>query len=107
MQYYYLSDIDVYYGVPQARFIYLSNGSWIRSVNLPPRCRNYNLHAGHVVYLTDYRGTRPYAYHKRHKVKYFTRHPERVVAYREVKYHKHHDRRNGKNRGHGNGKKDH
>ena len=69
-QYYYLPEIDSYYDVPAGRFIYLHNGRWIRSEKLPVRYKNYNLHKGKVVYLTDYRGNAPYKYHKGHKVKY-------------------------------------
>ena len=30
-QYYYLPEIDTYYDVPSERFIYVSQGNWIRS----------------------------------------------------------------------------
>lgn len=70
VQYYYLPDIDAYYDVPSARFIYIKNGSWIRSSTLPYRYRNYKLKGGNVVFLSDYRGRSPYAYHNNHKMKY-------------------------------------
>lgn len=69
-QYYYLPDIDAYYDVPTANFIYVKNGRWFRSTALPYRYRNYNLRGGNVVYLTDYRGNSPYMYHKNHREKY-------------------------------------
>ena len=81
-QYYYLPDIDTYYDVPSERFIYISNGKWIRSTVLPVRYKSYNLNSGRVVYLTDYRGKSPYVYHKKHKVKYVTtsyKQPKKVV----------------------------
>ena len=81
-QYYYLPEIDTYYDVPSERFIYISNGKWIRSTVLPVRYRSYNLNSGRVVYLTDYRGKSPYTYHKKHKVKYVTtvyREPNEVI----------------------------
>lgn len=96
-QYYYLPEIDTYYDVPAERFIYVSNGNWIRSERLPVRYRNYNLRGGKVIYLTDYRGNSPYVYHKQHKVKYVTtvyREPNKVVYVKG----------NGKGKGHGNGK---
>jgi hypothetical protein len=71
-QYYYLPEIDAYYDVPSSRFIYVNNGNWIRSSNLPYRYRNYNLQSGKVVYLTDYKGSKPYVYHKKHKTQYVT-----------------------------------
>jgi len=70
-QYYYLPDIDTYYDVPTSRFIYMNNGVWIRSKNLPNRYKSYNLRGGRVIYLTDYRGNSPYKFHKNHKVKYY------------------------------------
>ena len=69
-QYYFLPDIDTYYDVPSARFIYLKNGAWVRTASLPYRYRNYKLRGSNVVYLTDYRGNAPYSYHKNHKNKY-------------------------------------
>lgn len=101
VQYYYLPEVDAYYDVPAERFIYISNGGWVRSERLPARYSGYNLRGGRVVYLTDYRGNTPYVYHKKHKVKYVTtryRQPERVV------YVKKHDGR-GKHKGHGKGRK--
>ena len=69
-QYYYLPDIETYYDVPAQRYIYLRNGSWVRTAALPVRYRGYDLYKGHTVYLTDYRGNSPYTYYKQHKVKY-------------------------------------
>ena len=90
-QYYYLPEIDTYYDVPSERFIYISNGKWIRSTVLPVRYKSYNLNSGRVVYLTDYRGKSPYVYHKKHKVKYVTtvyREPKRVIYVDNHKKHK-------------------
>lgn len=69
-QYYYLPEIDTYYDVPSARFIYLNNGAWVRTKNIPPRYGNYKLKGSKIIYLTDYRGNTPYKFHKAHKVKY-------------------------------------
>jgi len=107
VQYYYLPEIDAYYDVPAERFIYISNGGWIRSERLPARYSGYNLRGGKVVYLTDYRGNSPYVYHKSHKVKYVTtryREPNRVVY---VKGHSDNGNHKGKGHGgeHGKGKK--
>ena len=110
-QYYYLPDIDAYYDVPSARFIYLKNGGWIRSAALPYQYRNYNLRGGNVVYLTDYRGKSPYTYYKNHKIKY-----GKKIKYKEVSlkkednYEEKHDRSNNddyknKDKGHGKGHK--
>lgn len=70
VHFYYLPDIEVYYDVPARNYIYLSNGRWIRSASLPGIYRGYDLRRGRTVYLTDYRGDRPYSYYKTHRVKY-------------------------------------
>lgn len=90
-QYYYLPEIDTYYDVPQRKYIYLSNNTWVRSNALPSRHRNYNLKGGKVVYITDYRGNSPYIHHKKHKTKYY--HPS--------------NNGNHKSKGKGHGKKHH
>lgn len=99
-QYYYLPEIDSYYDVPAERFIYIKNGTWVRSERLPARYSNYNLRGGKVIYLTDYRGNAPYSYHKKHKVKYVTtRYRQNNVVIVKSK----HD--NGNHNGHNKGKR--
>lgn len=71
-QYYYLPEIDAYYDVPLARFIYLDNAKWVKSKKLPIRFKNYDLSKAQIVYLTDYKGKKPYKYHNKHKAKYQT-----------------------------------
>ena len=70
-EYYYLPDINSYYDIQQSQFIYLRNGSWIRSVSLPRQYRSYDLNTGYVVVLNDYHGRNPYKNFKNHKVKYY------------------------------------
>jgi hypothetical protein len=103
-QYYYLPEVDAYYDVPAARFIYVNNGNWIRSERLPKRFNGYNLRSGKVVYLTDYRGNSPYVYHKKHKVKYYSpkyKNTNRAV-YAKSKGNKQNNQ--GKNKGKGKNK---
>jgi hypothetical protein len=71
VSYYYLPDVQSYYDIHAQQFIFLSNGVWIRSHNLPNRYRNYNLYNGYKVVLNDYHGSRPYGHYKQHKVKYY------------------------------------
>jgi hypothetical protein len=70
VKYYYLPDIETYYDVPAKNYIYLSNGTWVRTTVLPASYKEYNLANSHPVYLTDYRGNTPYVLYKEHKVKY-------------------------------------
>lgn len=71
MQYYYLPDIQVYYDIRLAEFIYYGQNKWIRAKRLPSYCRNYDLYNGYKVVLTNYRGKTPYVYFNSHKVKYY------------------------------------
>lgn len=71
VNYYYLPDIQAYYDIRATQFIFLSNGVWIRSSNLPRQYRNYNLDRGYKVVLNDYHGSRPYANYRYHRVKYY------------------------------------
>lgn len=70
-EYYFLPDINSYYDIRQSQFIYLNNGTWIRTKVLPRRYRSYNLNTGYIVVLNDYVGRNPYSNYKSHKVKYF------------------------------------
>lgn len=70
VQYYYLPDVEAYYDVPSARFIYFDGVTWIRRAHLPSRYRSYDLYNGYKVVMTDYRGNEPYAHFKDHKIKY-------------------------------------
>ncbi len=69
--FYYIPDIEAYYDVRATQFIYFGDGRWVRSRTLPYRYRNFDLYRGYKVVLTDYRGSRPYANFKTHKIKYY------------------------------------
>ena len=70
--YYYLPEIDTYYDVPAQQFIYLNNSSiWVKSKRLPASQKAYNLKNGKIIYLTEYKGKKPYLHHKSHKAKYY------------------------------------
>jgi hypothetical protein len=83
VQYYYLPDIETYYYVPTRQFIYLSNGRWTFSYNLPRWHRYYDLHSGYKVVVN-----RPNAY------RYYDQHR---VQYKKNKHHNNNNR--GKKRG--------
>src|SRR6187402_2405502 len=71
VEYYYLPDIQVYYDIRLAQYIYFGKGRWNRSRYLPRHCRNYDLNHGYKVVLTDYHGHSPYTHFHNHKVKYY------------------------------------
>lgn len=60
VRFYYLPDIQVYYDVEDAVFIYPSHGRWIRAAHLPASYGSFNLYTGYKVVLKDYHGERPY-----------------------------------------------
>ena len=74
VRYYYLPDVEAYYDIPSAMFIYQSGGVWVHRAYLPPRYRHYDLYHGHKVVITDYHGNAPYAH-------YYNSHREYVRGY--------------------------
>ena len=70
VQYYYLPDVEAYYDVPTANFIYLERGTWVHRTYLPTRYRNYDLYGGYKVVMNDYHGNRPYTHFNDYRVKY-------------------------------------
>lgn len=70
VQYYYLPDVEAYYDVPSAMFIFYEGGIWIHRAHLPHRYRHYDLYNGYKVILTDYHGNSPYHNHNIYKNKY-------------------------------------
>ena len=110
VDYYYLPDVQSYYDIKARQFIYLGDGQWVRSRNLPARYRNYNLYNGYKVVLNDYHGSSPYTHFKSHKVKYFKGYkgkPQKTIgSYHNNKPKQYKTVGNGNN-GHGNGNKGH
>jgi hypothetical protein len=109
VEFYYLPDIEVYYDIRAAQYIYFGNGKWIRTRNLPNHCRNYDLYHGYKVVLTDYHGHTPYTHFHNHKVKYYKGYkgkPQKSRGEYKVHYdhddnhdnhgHDHHDKHEGK-----------
>jgi hypothetical protein len=64
VDFYYLPDIQAYYDIRACEFVYFGSGHWVRSRNLPPQYRNYDLHRGQKIVLNGYHGNRPYDYYK-------------------------------------------
>lgn len=120
VDYYYLPDVQSYYDIKARQFIYLGDGRWIRSRNLPTQYRNYDLYNGYKVVLNDYHGSKPYSNFKNHKVKYFKGYkgsPQKTIGNRKVVVRKasynhgnkgndHHNKGKGNN-GHEKGNKGH
>ena len=62
VDYYYLPEIESYYSVADRQYIYLNNGRWITSRNLPDRYRNYDLYKGYKIVMNT---PKPYLSHSR------------------------------------------
>lgn len=105
VNYYYLPDIQAYYDIRATQFIFLSNGVWIRSSNLPRQYRNYDLNRGYKVVLNDYHGSRPYVNYRYDRVKYYKGYKGKPQQSLGNRYHKNDNHGNYNNNGnHGNGK---
>lgn len=104
VDYYYIPDIQSYYDVRTTQFIYLNGGNWIRSRQLPPQYRNYDLNRGYKVVLNDYHGTKPYSQFKYHKQKYHKGYgkPQQSIGYRDNKPGNNANNHKQGNQGHGN-----
>ena len=71
VRYYYLPDVEAYYDIQNAMFIYDGgSGIWIHRAHLPFQYRNYDLYGGYKVVMVDYWGNYPYSHHKEYKIKY-------------------------------------
>jgi hypothetical protein len=69
IRYYYMPDIETYYDVTGRNFIYLNNGAWIYSNELPPMYRSYDLYNGYVVVLNR-NVYQPWRYHQNYTSSY-------------------------------------
>jgi hypothetical protein len=62
VRYYYLPEVEAYYDIPSAMFIYMDNGAWVHRHRLPGRYRDYDLYHGRKIVVNDYRGNSPYTH---------------------------------------------
>jgi len=53
VDFYYLPDINVYYDVTKAQYIYLNGSQWIYGRNLPARYRNFDLYNSYKVVVNE------------------------------------------------------
>lgn len=70
VRFYYLPDIETYYDIQTATFIFIERGIWIRRGYLPFRYRDYDLYSGYKVIVPGYCGPNPHYYYKYHRTKY-------------------------------------
>lgn len=102
-KYYYIPDVEAYYDINNARFIYLNRGVWIHRTYLPTRYRNYDLYNGYKVVMVDYHGNNPQSMHKSYKVKYakgYRGKPQHAIHNKQVNHS--YKKNNSKNTSHQN-----
>ncbi len=70
VRYYYLPDVQAYYDIQTAMFIYYEGGVWIHRNYLPTRYSNYDLYSGYKVVMINYYGNTPYVNYNAYKTNY-------------------------------------
>jgi len=113
VEYYYLPDIEVYYNVPQHRFICWDGVRWISRSSLPSRYRGYDLYTSYKVVVNE---REPYRNNQMYKEKYSSNRDRQVQQpirdSRDTKYfvnkkhpeHKNWVKQQKQNKGKGNNK---
>lgn len=106
VDYYYLPDVDVYYSVPERRFIYLDGGRWVFAASLPTRFGSINLYTVPKIVINE---PRPYLRADVYRVKYKGWKGPRQIVIRDSddeRYRNHPGRAvgHGKDKGKGKGK---
>jgi hypothetical protein len=67
VEFYYIPDIDAYYHVPGAQYIYLVKKKWVLVKDIPERFKDFNFYSAHKVVINE---PKPYMNYKANKVKY-------------------------------------
>ena len=67
VEYYYIPDIDAYYNVPGAQYIYLEKKHWITVKDLPLRFKNFNFYSAHKIVMNE---PKPYMNYRANKLKF-------------------------------------
>lgn len=70
VSYYYLPEIEAYYDVNSAVFIYNGPRGWVRTTYLPEYCRDYVVNRGYRV-AVSYRGRSPYVNFNSDRQRYY------------------------------------
>ena len=93
--FYYFPEIDVYYNIPQRRFVYLDRGHWIYVNELPRAYRGFDLYRGHKIVINDPNPfVRPHYYRERYGRQYTAYRPPVVIVDRRRGYERDNDHRN-------------
>jgi hypothetical protein len=86
-EYYYLPDIDVFYHIPMHQYIFMQNGRWIFSTNLPRQYRDFDLYSSYKVVVNQRNPYLNARYYRTQYSSYKGRHDQGVIRNsRERKY---------------------
>jgi hypothetical protein len=87
VDFYYLPDINVYYDVVRAQYVYQNGSQWIYAQNLPSRYRNFDIYNSYKVVVNE---ARPYLNNKVYAAryaKYKGQHNQQIIRdSRDTKY---------------------
>lgn len=67
VDFYYLPDINVYYDVARAQYVYPNGNQWVYGQNLPARYRNFDIYNSYKVVVNE---ARPYLRNNVYAAKY-------------------------------------
>lgn len=85
-RYYYLPDIESYYDIRNRNFVYMKDGSWVKTNDLPANYSDYDLYSGYKVVLTD--DAEPFSNYEKTKMKYakgYKGDPQKTVKVKQKK----------------------
>lgn len=85
-KYYYIPDIETYYDVRSGQYVYLNEGKWVRTKELPVIYKDYDLYDGYKVVIED--DKEPYADFDAMKIKYakgFKGDPQKTYKIKKTK----------------------
>lgn len=95
--YYYLPDIDVYYNVSRRKYVYLQEGHWVFSAQLPLKYQDYDMDRAYKVVIND---PAPYRHNTQYRAdyaKYKGNHSQEIIRnshdskYYQIKGHPEHE----------------
>jgi len=85
-RYYYIPYMESYYDIGGQQFVYMKDGQWIKTSEVPVAYKDYDLYGGYKVVLTEEK--EPYADYDKIKIKYpkdYKGNPQKTVKIKQKK----------------------
>lgn len=70
VRYYYYPNLQAYYDICTAQYLYMKDGEWITAEHIAPNYRGYSLNNNNYVMLYGFTNDDPYLLISEHKKKY-------------------------------------